>query len=173
MFQFCEQEIKGITFYFVQTDTILKNGEDLSSRFDNSLAIPNTRVNHSYCPKDQLTMIVRRTSTSIPFLEFPTGKKTQPKLSCKIKVNDTIACTYGENWYLGIIREINEEEEDYLINFFSPAGPSTSFKLTTNDVVWVPHCNLLRLLTATELTTATGRYDLSIQISSLMVNKKK
>ena len=177
MFQFCEQEIKGITFYFVSTDTILKNEEDLSSRYDNSLAIPNTRENHSYCPKDQFTVIVRRTSTSIPFLEFPTVKNIQPNLSCKIKVNDTVACTYGENWYLGIIREINEEKEDYNINFFSPAGPSTSFKLTTNDVAWVPHCNLLRLLTATELTTATGRshnisYDLSIQISSLMANKK-
>jgi len=77
-------------------------------------------------------------------------------LQC-LQTGDTVACIYDENWYTGIVEDVSIEHDDVKVHLYEPPGPRTSFKILRNDKTWVPFKYILRKLTPTELTTATGR----------------
>lgn len=74
-----------------------------------------------------------------------------------LNIQDTVACIYDKNWWIGIIEETSEENNDLFIHFFHPHGPRTSFQISKDDKVWVPISKVLRKLTPIEFTNATGR----------------
>jgi hypothetical protein len=46
-----------------------------------------------------------------------------------IRLNEYVACRYDEKWWIGVVEEVNEVEEDVKINFLHPPGPERSFSL--------------------------------------------
>ena len=77
-------------------------------------------------------------------------------------IQDNIACIYGDEWWIGTVKDKNEENNDVLVHFFHPSGPQSSFKLSKSDIVWVPIRNVLRKIIPLELTTMSGRtYNIS------------
>ena len=60
------------------------------------------------------------------------------------------------------INTVSLEHNDFFVNFYEPAGPRTSFKLSRHDEAWVPLKKVLKKLTPVELTTVKGRnYNIS------------
>lgn len=90
------------------------------------------------------------------------------EISLSFNKNDYLACIYDEKWWIGKVLEISEENNDLYIQFFHPYGPKTSFKLSKNDMVWVPVSKVLEKLTPLELTTITG---LSYNITETLCNE--
>ena len=39
-----------------------------------------------------------------------------------------MACKYDKLWWIGVIEEINDEEQDRKVNFLHPPGPTKKFK---------------------------------------------
>jgi hypothetical protein len=148
LFEFCTSEIKCITFLFTSSAEILHEENSLSARFDNACAVPNTRTYHGFVPIDNNSMKVYRHSSSVMFSKvFITKVKSASGQILNLKVNDYVACINDANWWLGTIVEISVENMDYLVNFFHPCGPDTKFKKTTDrSTTWVPHFNILRVL---------------------------
>jgi len=59
-------------------------------------------------------------------------------------------------WWIGIIREVDKEQDDARINFMHPHGPSQSFHWPqVDDMCWVPITHLL--CSVDTPTTITGR----------------
>lgn len=153
MFSFCAENLKGITYFYVETEEIEKNETELEVRFKECLKIPGTRSFHRFVPVADNRVKCFKTSKSIQFTEMITSKK----VTLALEEDDTIACIYDNQWWLGKIKSVNREHNDCFVHFYEPAGPRTSFKYSKNDETWVPLSNILRKITPLELTTATGR----------------
>ena len=73
-----------------------------------------------------------------------------------IRLNEYVACRYDEKWWIGVVEEVNEVEQDVKINFLHPPGPARSFRWPSRpDVCWVPITDVICQVQAP--VTATGR----------------
>jgi hypothetical protein len=72
-----------------------------------------------------------------------------------IRNGQYVAVAYDQDWYLGCIMEISENQ-DALINFMQPKGPAKSYsRPRRRDECWIP-VNYI-LCTNLDLVTITGR----------------
>lgn len=76
---------------------------------------------------------------------------------CTCCLQVTTSCIYEGQWWIGEVIDISVEHNDVNVHFYHPPGPRTSFKKSSSDKVWVPLKNVLRKISAMELTTVTGR----------------
>ena len=54
--------------------------------------------------------------------------KPPTAICCKdLKINDYVACRYGLQWWIGLVQQVDQEEEDVKICFIHPPGPAASF----------------------------------------------
>jgi hypothetical protein len=169
MFEFCSQNLKGIQYYYVDSEEILQHESQLEVRFKTCLKIPGTRSFHRIVPISENKVKCFKTSQATEHLEF----FTTSAISLSLSENDVIACVYDGKWWLGVIQTVSIEHNDFYVHFFEPSGPRTSFKLSAHDEVWVPFHKILRKIKPTELKTATGRnhnisQDLCDEISQLL-----
>ena len=73
-----------------------------------------------------------------------------------IRINDYIACRYDEQWWIGLIEEVNKEEEDVKISFLHPPGPAASFIWPARkDACFIPITDLIMKVDTPH--TLTGR----------------
>lgn len=156
MYDYCSEKIPGISYVFVPSQEVQDNELVLKKRFENCKTLPHTREKHRLVPVDVNMIRCYRTSKSTEYEDLMvTCRKSYECLT--FQSDDYIACIYDEKWWLAVIQQVSLENSDVLVKFFHPAGPRTSFKISTSDIVWVPVSKILRKLTPLELTTATGR----------------
>lgn len=153
MFDFCSKNLKGIQYFYVDSEEVAQNELELQVRFKECLKIPGTRSFHRFVRVADNKVQCFRTSKCLKFIEMLTSKN----VSFHLEEEDIIACTYDKQWWIGKIKSVSLEHNDYFVHFFEPSGPRTSFKLSKRDEAWVPLRNVLRKLTPLELITATGR----------------
>lgn len=155
MYKYCTQKITGITYIFVSAEEIKRTEEKLTKRFELCLPVKGTRGYHRFTPVSDNEIRCYTTSTSEEFDEHKTSIVYTNLTS--FTNNDYVACIYEDQWWLGIVKDKSIEENDLLVHFFNPAGPRTAFQLSKKDIVWVPVNKVVRKITPTELTTASGR----------------
>jgi hypothetical protein len=63
---------------------------------------------------------------------------------------------YEDQWWLGIVKDKSDQNDNILVHFFHLPGPKTVFQLSKTDMVWVPLSKVVRKITPTELTTVSG-----------------
>lgn len=113
-------------------------------------------IYHKFVPLSQTQIRCYVYSQSEKFTDFSTSKLPDQNIFLFQK-NDIVACIYDGEWWIGKVEETAEETKDLFIHFIHPHGPRTSFQASKNDKVWVPISKILRKLSPTEFTTATGR----------------
>jgi hypothetical protein len=62
-----------------------------------------------------------------------------------------------DQWWLGIVKDKSDQNDNKLVHFFHPPGLKTAFQLSKTDMVWVPVSKVVRKITPIELTTVSGR----------------
>lgn len=129
MFSFCSENLKGIKYFYVDSEEITKNETELQVRVKECLTIPGTRSFHRFLPVADDKVQCYKTSQSSTFTEMVTTKK----VSLNLEDNDVIACTYDKQWWLGTIKNVNLEHNDCFVHFFEPSGPRTTFKMSKQD----------------------------------------
>lgn len=170
MFTFCKEKITGITYFLVKEEDVIAHMETLRQRFGNTLTVKGTRKFHRFHATGEHIIRCYTTSQTTKFEDHCIAKI----VPLTLEVNDMVACIYDGQWWLAQIEQISQEHNDVHAYFYHPAGPRTSFKKSAGDRVWIPVSNILRKLSALELTTATGRsYTISQQLSeeiSMLLN---
>uniref|UniRef100_A0A6P7GVN1 Uncharacterized protein LOC114343446 n=1 Tax=Diabrotica virgifera virgifera TaxID=50390 RepID=A0A6P7GVN1_DIAVI len=156
MYKFCLDNISGIHFIFVTSEEIETNSTKLQKRFDYCVKVPQTRACHRFVPLSQAEIKCYEYSKSERFTTCSTSLIPDCN-AFSFEINDTIAYVYDDKWWIGRVVQTSEEHNDLCIHFFHPHGPRTSFKASKDDKVWVPISKVLRKLSPTEFTTATGR----------------
>lgn len=171
MFKYCTENIKKIDFLFCSMQNIKEIEQQLQTRYQLAIRVPQTRSLHSFIPVSLSDLHVRITSFSEEFkvVTVNKGKPAQPQAELQPKVNDYVCCVYDNDWWLGEVLEekIFDDNEEFRIHYFHPRGPGTCFKKSATDCdSWVLKENILKILTPSELyLTATGR---SYNITSYM-----
>ena len=86
------------------------------------------------------------------------------------KEMDYIACVYDNLWWIGLVDEIDHEQEDFEVKFIHSHGPTRNFSWPQReDKCWIPKNDILAIIDMP--TTVTGRtynikdddYDVIIQ----------
>ena len=74
----------------------------------------------------------------------------------KFTVSKFVSCRYDTFWWIGLIKNIDEEAGDLEIKFLHPHGPNRHFYWPSkDDICYVPLTNILCLLSPP--STSTGR----------------
>ena len=61
-----------------------------------------------------------------------------------IQVLDYVSCLYDNKWWVSIITNVDEEEQDVQVKFMHRSGPSRSFQRPhVDDICWVPNDHIL------------------------------
>lgn len=132
----------------------------MESRFKDVQTLPGTRSFHNFQPIDEFGMIEARriSSDETPAFTFNLSNKQQTLF---VKIEDLypgcfIACIYDNLWYYGMVSEVNAEEDDVIVKFLHPHGPSASFFWPQReDVCAVPITHLIAIVEPPK--TMTGR----------------
>ena len=70
-----------------------------------------------------------------------------------------ISCLYEKEWYDGIVEEVSVEENDVLVKFLHPIGPSVYLHWPAiEDKSWVPVNHVLELLLIPTADTSGCHY---------------
>jgi len=78
--------------------------------------------------------------------------------------NQFLSAVYDDKWYIGIIKEADSENSEFLLDFMHPNGPSSSFRWPEKrDICWVPIQHVLCRIEAPCLVTNRGQYQMTLE----------
>ena len=81
---------------------------------------------------------------TITWKVFLFSKTANPKVFIKIFATKSVACYYDNNWWVGLLQNVNCDEKDVEINLLHPPGPSENFTWPKRkDISWVPCMNVI------------------------------
>ena len=79
-----------------------------------------------------------------------------------IKEGSYVAATYDNNWYIGLVMEVNAEQGDEKLNFLNPKIPAVSFHFPKNeDLCWIPTAHIICSIDTPTLATTRGQYQVT------------
>ena len=159
MFEYCQNYIKGIKFIFISKDVLVQTRESLVERFTKAVTIPGTRSYHEFIPISKNSISMKYCSEDkevATTFSFSGENPTNTELWKSVKSLDFVSCYYEEHWWIGLVLEKDEEQEDLRIKFMHPHGPSPSFVWpSTEDLCWVLYNHILCKIDSP--ITTTGR----------------
>ena len=83
--------------------------------------------------------------------------KNQTKQSYVVQVLGYVSCLYDNRWWVGIITNVDKEEENLQVRFKHPSNPSRSFQWShVDDICWVPNDHILCKIDIS--ITSSGRF---------------
>ena len=160
-----KKTIQGIKFIFIAKDELTKTQESLEDRFAKAITIPGTKSYHESIPLSENTIAIKYCSkdqevaTTFSFLnkdKVSDAVNSNEEPSENVKPLDFVSCYYDNYWWIGLILEKDDHQEDSRIKFMNPHGPSPSFVWPSfEDIYWVPNKHILCKIDS--LTTKTGR----------------
>ena len=119
----------------------------LQARYDSAKTLPGTRRFHHFKPVNVNTIEYKEVSSDSPYLgsfSFSRGSQVDVVARPILRVNEYVACTYDSKWWIGVVCELNDEEDDCFISFLHPAGPSASFVWPPRkDVCWIARSDVI------------------------------
>jgi len=119
MFQYCKNTIKDIEFIYVQQDELQETRKFLKLRFERIKSpVPGTRSFHEFSPLNDYKIAVKRCSEDTEFALIH-NFKNKSKVSDEFTVLQYVTCIYEMEWWIGIIREVDKEQDDARINFIT------------------------------------------------------
>ena len=148
--------------------------------FANVKAVPGTRSHHCFIPTATKKLVLKRVSgdedsmevdvLKHPYLQQETESKKDPEHGQEpaltltdCEVGKFLACVYDGKWWVGLVRDHSEEENDVRVTFMHPHGPAKFFRWPAReDVCWVPLQSILCLLKV-PMTSNGRQYHLDSQ----------
>lgn len=166
MFEWADGNITGIKFLYVSSDDVQAYAEkyNLSERFASSKTIAGTRSHHSFIPTDVGNIEMRRLSSD-QHCDVVIINSVHAGVNNQIVANECqpgcyIACTYDNEWYIGMVTERSDEENDVFVKFMKRARTSNtlSWQQNTYNECWIPFQDVLCIVSAPQLQGHGGRH---------------
>ena len=160
LYKWCQQHISGIKFIWVGKEELVEHGKKLESRFLGASKIPGTRENHSFIPGPCGLKVSRVSGQDT---HFTCNQWVATSDNYSFQQGDYAACLYDGRWWVGCVRSVSDEHNDFEVVFMHPHGPASAFKWPQReDVCWVANEHILCKIQVP--VTKTGRsYVLSIE----------
>jgi hypothetical protein len=158
-FNWGKQSSKSISYMFVSTEEVAKERMSLESFTQNTDTCKGTMKIHAVHPAQKNIVLTRSTScycqlclsgvmsqccwsqsdltkkTSIK----PDAQRASTQLEVRPTPGDYVAAMYQKNWYIGLVRDIDNDAQDCLVTFMDRSTKlKKSFKWPhTPDELWV------------------------------------
>ena len=143
MFEFCVNNIKGIESIYISTDE-LNETIFLKDRLENASTIPGTRSFHHFYPIDDLKIATKRCSKDKEIALIHSFFPNTTIAEIEVFHFEYVCCLYEQQWWIGMVQDINKKEADVYIKFMHPHGPSASFTCPSkDDICWVPNTHII------------------------------
>ena len=129
LFDWASENIKNITFFYVSQEKISSAISKQVRRFLAFKKLPGIRSYHSFIPIPSKKVVQgRRVSKSKTFELFSVLKQTiKIEKRSDLLPGKYIAAMHDDKWWLGMVLEVDDENEDYKVRFLHPAGQSPTF----------------------------------------------
>ena len=156
-FLYCRENITGITFFYAHAHEVQTMRNDLKSRFEKGRTVPGTRSLHWFSSQSVGSISYKRVSNDSSLSGTNNFFEAPVKFSANdIKVMSYIACVYDEKWWVGLVEEVDKDNNDIYVNFMQAFGPSkTFFWPAREDKCHVAISSICMILSIP--TTTTGR----------------
>ena len=159
VFDYCKEEVKGVHVSFISTEDMIPVRSMLDARFQKLCTLPGTRSFHQFVPLSESLMAAKRVSEDQSYgIEFNLvlGEENTVNMTKDPKVSDFAVCSYDEEYWIGLIDEVDEEHDDVKVKFMHPSYPARSFSWPKrDDTCFVPIVNVAFIIGAP--MTITGR----------------
>ena len=144
MFEFCVNNIDNINFIYISSDEMSETRIFLEDRFLNASTIPGTRSFHQFVPLGDNKIATKRCSEDGEIALVHSFISNTKVTEIEVFHFDFVCCLYEQQWWIGMVQDINKEEADVAVKFMHPNGPSPSFKWPSkDDICWVPNIHII------------------------------
>ena len=136
-------------------------------RYKNIKTIPGTRSYHHFTPFNEMILGAKRISEQLDFNITYDFADQKIRDSGKVdavhhpSTGDHIACTYDNEWYIGLVEELCVEEGDLRVRFMHPKGPGRPencfYWPPMVDVCYIPEKDILCSISAPMPSSKIGR----------------
>ena len=133
-----QENIHYIIFKFISKGDVDNTTVILNETFEGVTRIPGTRSFNEFSPIDQYSIEMKRTSGDKE-PSYVHNFKNQTKQNSVVQVLDYVSCLYDNKWWVGIITNVDKEEEDVQVKFMLLSGLGRSFQWLSDDICWVPN----------------------------------
>ncbi|KAG1698830.1 U11/U12 small nuclear ribonucleoprotein [Nymphon striatum] len=146
---FCINKIYGIHFIFLSKEILGNIRTTLGKRFLLGHTIPGTRSFHHFEPLSSNSVGYKRTSQDPSYTGIYTFQtQLSSVLHSSASPMDYVVCRYDDNWWIGIVQERNQEENDIeflqivnvLLQRFSSYGEIIKCRLVRDIVTGFSKC---------------------------------
>ena len=153
LYQWATCNIPSVTFQYCTSEEYQSEKAHLELRFQKSRTILGTRSLHTFIPKSNDTLSIKRYSSSTDSKDERVTK--QPEDLEIEQVSGYVTCVHESVWWLACVLEKDLENAEFRLTLLHPHGPSRSYKYpTAPDIITLP---LSSILTLVEPRTTTGR----------------
>ena len=129
MLDYCVNNVQGIIFKFISKAKMEEVRRELLERFNQGGTIPGTRSFHFFSPISSTSVGYKKLCEDDSFYgTFSFADNQEAIQNIQPKEMDYIACRYDNFWWIGLVDEINHEEEDFEVKFMHPHGPTRNFR---------------------------------------------
>ena len=128
MFELCVNNIEGINFIYIRIDELSETRFFLEDRFFKASNIPGTRNFHQFVPLGDHKIATKRCSEDREIALVHSFIPNTTVAEIEVFHFDFVCCLYEQQWWIGMVQDINKEEADIAVKFMHPNGPSASFK---------------------------------------------
>ena len=127
-FLFCRENITGITFFYAHAHEVQTVRNDLKSSIEKGSTVPGTRSFHWFSSQSVGSISYKRVSNDSSLSEAHNFFEAPVKFSANdIKVMSYIACVYDEKCWVGLVEEVDKDNNNIYVNFMHTFGPSKTF----------------------------------------------
>ena len=162
MYEFCKT-ITNVKFRLIRSAEMEEVRKEQNKRFERGSTVPGTRSFHQFTPVDRNTISYKRISNDIPILgtyrfKSSDGSNQQPAQMIDLRLGYYVAAIYDQDWWVGLVEEVDEERKECQLNFMHPKNP-------TGNVMWprrtdrclIPIEKVLTVITVPETASQSAR----------------
>ena len=152
MFDWCNRNIKNIMFFYLSNGMIEDHIESfqLEERYAKYNKIVGTRTYHYFEPVGVGKMKVKNFSDDSDSLSVVVNLLDTENMALNfrdLQIGNYVMCKYDKNWYVGVILDTNEEEEDFKIKFMVYSYRNRLFTWPNReDQCWIPLRDMLAII---------------------------
>ena len=130
LFLCADSEIKGVTCFYISKEQVEKNRTMFKHGFSKCKTIPGTHSFHCVIASEY-DLSFSELSGEPSLYPFSVQRKGNEISIDDVPLASYFSCLYHKEWYIGIVEEVSVEENDVLVKFLHPNGPSVSFHWPT------------------------------------------
>ena len=126
MFDFCQKEIKGISFYYISKESIMIILSEMEQRYTTAKTLPGTCSCHNFTPISNTKIGTKVVSEQLEYsfvFNFQTDEIIKECLFMNISFVVIVCLIYNNNPCIGLVESINVENKVFQVRFMHPCYP--------------------------------------------------